>query len=225
MDETRVKALAAEVERLAAAALGAGPIDEAGCGGLLARVEERIARALAPEEIARPACGPGCSACCTVNVATLPLEGIAVAGYLRRALGPAEAARRGTALLAFHAQVRWCDDADRIRGRLTCPFLDRAGTCLVHPVRPLACREVSSLDAGACGQALRERAAEEGDGLVRMNLAQRALYGGAREALAAALAARGLDARVRDVSGMAGHFLADGGLVQAYAAGGKVPLS
>jgi Fe-S-cluster containining protein len=188
-------------------------------------VEERVARALAPEPLARPACGPGCSACCTVNVATLPLEGIAVAGFLRRALGPGEAARRGAALLAFHAQVRWCDDADRIRGRLTCPFLDGRGACSVHPVRPLACREVTSLDAGACGRALAERAAEEGDGLVSMNLAQRALYGGAREALAAALAARGLDARVRDVSGMAGLFLADAGLVRAYAAGERVPLS
>jgi len=120
--------------------------------------------------------------------------------------------------------VRWYDDADRIRARLACPFLDRRGECEVHPVRPLACREVSSLDAGECRRALAERAAEEGEGQVRMNLLQRALYAEAREALAATLAARGLDARLRDVSGMAGVFLADASLGEAYLSGGRVPL-
>jgi hypothetical protein len=57
-----------------------------------------------------------------------------------------------------------------------------------------------------------------------MDLLQRALYETALAALVEALAARGLDARRRDVSGMAGAFLADPGLAAAFAGGARVPL-
>lgn len=228
MDQARVGACAADVGRLAEGALEGARPDEGAFVALSLGMERRIALDLgSPGGPAgeRPACRRGCAACCTVNVATLPVEGIAVAALLRRRLGPVEAARRARALLAFHDQVRWCDDGDRIRGHLTCPFLDGQGACAVHPVRPLACREVTSLDARECRRALAERAGDEGEGLVRMNLLQRALYGEAREAVAGALARRGLDARSRDVSGMAGVFLADAALVEAYLAGAPVPLT
>jgi len=227
MDQARVEACSRDVGRLAAEALEGRRPDEGAFLALGAALEERIARELAAGPAraeSHPACAPGCAACCTVNVATLPSEGIAVAGWLRQRLGAEEAAGRARALLAFHQRVCWYDDADRIRARLACPFLDGRGACAVHPVRPLACREVTSLDAGECRRALAERATEEGEGLVRMDLLQRALYGEARQALAAALAARGLDARLRDVSGMAGVFLADPSLVAAYAAGQRLPL-
>ena len=56
------------------------------------------------------------------------------------------------------------------------------------------------------------------------NLLQKALYDEALRAVAAALSTRGLDARSRDVSGMAGVFLADASRAQAYVAGTRVPL-
>lgn len=227
MDETRVSDCARDAGRLAAAALALRPRDEAAFLAFSAALERRIARALGSDReraAAPPACGPGCAACCTVNVATLAPEGIAIAAFLRRRLSPAEIAARAEALLAFHERVRWCEDGERIRTGLACPLLDARGACLVHPVRPLACRAISSLDPGECRRALEERVSEEGDGAVRMNLLQKALYDRALEAVATALSARGLDARTRDVSGMAGVFLADAATVEGYLAGERVPL-
>jgi Fe-S-cluster containining protein len=193
---------------------------------LLQEIDARIASELRRREppVAPPACGPGCATCCTINVGTLALEGAAAAAFLRAELPPGEAERRAGALLEFHAQVRWLDDGERIRCSIACPFLDARRACSIHPVRPLACRAVSSLDAGDCRRALDERCDDEAGGLVTMDLLQRALYEVALDTLAGSLAARGLDARRRDVSGMAGAFLADPALAAAFAAGARVPL-
>lgn len=227
MDPARVTECGRDLGRMAAQALERGRRDEAAFVALSFALERRIAVELesSPDRVEpRPACGPGCAACCTVNVATLPVEGIAVAGFLRRRLAPDEVPRRAAALLAFHDEIRWCEDDERIRLGLACPFLDGRRACSIHPVRPLACRGVSSLDAEECRRALAERAEEEGPGAVRMNLLQKALYDEALQAVAAALSARGLDARTRDVSGMAGAFLGDVGRVDAYMRGTRVPL-
>ncbi len=80
------------------------------------------------------------------------------------------------------------------------------------------------MEADDCRRAT-EACGDDGDApVVRMDLLQRVLYGEAREALAAVLARRGLDARCRDVSGMVGAFLADPELAEAYLAGGRVPV-
>ncbi len=216
-----------DLARMADEALASGAPSEASFAALLAGVERRIALELGRRHppVAPPACGPGCAACCTINVGTLAVEGAAAAAFLRAALPPAEAARRAEALLAFHERVRWLEDEERIRARLSCPFLDARDSCAIHPVRPLACRSVSSLDAADCRRALAERCeGEDEGGVVAMDLLQRELYGDALATLAAALAARGLDARRRDVSGMAGAFLADPGLAAAFGAGARVPL-
>jgi Fe-S-cluster containining protein len=194
--------------------------------GLMSAIEGRIAvemMAARRDGQPQPVCAPGCATCCTVNVATLPIEGAAAAAFLRRRLPRGEVRPRASALLEFHERVRWNEDGDRIRGHLACPLLDERGRCSIHPVRPLACRGLSSLDAGDCRRALSERG-EDGPGLVRMNLLQKALYEEAIAALAAALRARGLDARCRDVSGMTGVFLADPARAGAYAAGERLPL-
>lgn len=192
---------------------------------LMALVERRIADTLSARVCARPACGPGCAACCTVNVGTLPVEGAAIAAFLRRGLGPDGARSEARRLLEFHDRVRWLEDGERIRARLACPFLDRAGSCTVHPVRPLACRSVSSLDAEDCRRAIAERGDDDGEGgAVQMDLLQRAVHDAARSAVARALVLRGLDGRLRDVSGMAGVFLADPRLAATYGEGAPVPL-
>jgi Fe-S-cluster containining protein len=225
MQLQRIEAVAHEVARLADEALERGARGEEAFAGLLASIEARVQAELsgAPPERA-PACARGCAACCTVNVGTLPIEGAAVAGWLRRRSSPAEASARATALLRFHSSARWQEDAERIRGRVTCPLLDEGGGCAIHPVRPLACRALTSLDAGECRAALVERGEEAGPGLVRQHLLQRALYEAALAALADVLARRGLDARRRDVSGMTGAFLADPGRAAAFAAGERVPI-
>ena len=217
---------AEQVSRLVDDLFGAILPSEESCAGQMVRVEGRIAKALQARAGPPPACGPGCAACCTVNVGTLAVEGAAVAAYLRRRLGPDGAPAAARSLLEFHERVRWLDDAERIRAGLTCPFLDEGRACTIHPVRPLACRSVSSLDAADCRRAIEERGDEDGEGggAVRMDLVQREVHEAALGALAHALAARGLDGRLRDVTGMAGVFLADPLLAQAYGGGAAVPL-
>lgn len=212
-----------EVERLARATLGAG----GALAGLLGGVQEVLERELRAGTSAGqppPACAAGCAACCTVNVATLAVEGAVAAAWLAERVPPGERAVRAAELLAFHDRVRWLEDEDRIATRETCPLLTADGRCAIHPVRPLSCRSLSSLDAGDCRRALREREERDGGGEVRMNLLQHALYTGAVAILQGALGAAGLDARCRDVSGMVGAFLADAGLVERFLAGERVPL-
>jgi len=214
-----------EVERLADEALSA-PAPGA-LGRLMTAIQAGIERELGVARSAdQPdsACGPGCAACCTVNVATLPIEGAVAAAWLAERLTPEEQGARAKALLTFHDRVRWSEDEDRIASRETCPLLERDGRCSIHPVRPLSCRSLSSLDAGDCRRALRERMERDGGGEVRMNVLQQVLYTEAVAVLQMALSRRGLDCRCRDVSGMIGIFLAEPGLARRFLAAERLPV-
>ncbi|HET8539943.1 MAG TPA: YkgJ family cysteine cluster protein [Anaeromyxobacter sp.] len=219
--------LRARVLGLASRALGSarGERDLAALlDAVWAAIEEERGRTPAPDR-PRPACRAGCASCCRVNVGTLAIEGAAVAARLRS--GADGARRRAAELLAFHDRVRWLEDRERAAEDLRCPFLDAEARCAIHPVRPLACRGLTSLDAADCARALSgETPDDDGEaGLVRMDLLQKALHDEARAALAEVLAARGLDARCRDVSGMTAAFLADPGLAAAFLSGARVPLT
>lgn len=215
-----------EVGLLADAAL-AGARGVADLAALLARVDGVVVRALLEGRVEGeppPACGPGCAACCTVNVATLGVEGAVAADHLRAVLGAARAAALGAELAAFHDRVRWIEDGERIALGARCPLLDAERRCTIHAVRPLACRSVSSLDAADCRRAMAADPDEEDGRVVRMHLLQRALYLEALAAAGEALARRGLDARRRDVTGMVGAFLVDPALAPAFLAGRRLPL-
>lgn len=213
-----------EVARLADAALAARG-GNAGLTRLMGSVQEAIERELGADgPVAAPACAAGCAACCTVNVATQAVEGLVAAAWLAARLdGPGRAAR-ARELLAFHDRVRWLEDEDRIAAHEACPLLTEDGRCSIHPVRPLSCRSLSSLDPADCHRALEERVARDGGGEVRMNVLQHALYTDAVAELQAAAARAGLDARCRDVSGMIGIFLADPARVERYLAGERLPI-
>jgi hypothetical protein len=215
-----------EVERLGAEALTASD-GAAALGRLMAAVQEAVETELRAERSGsqpEPACGPGCAACCTVNVATLPIEGAVAAAWLGDRLSQVDRLERAKSLLAFHDRARWLEDEDRIASRETCPLLGADGRCTIHPVRPLSCRSLSSLDAGDCRRALRERMERDGGGEIRMNLLQHALYTEAVAILQETLSRGGLDSRCRDVSGMTGIFLAEPGLAERYLAAERLPL-
>lgn len=186
-----------------------------------------VEQAFAPPGRPPPACKPGCAGCCRINVGTLAIEGAVVAAQLRSRRIDVEPAATAERLLAFHERVRWLEDRQRVAERLQCPFLDAGGRCTIHPVRPLACRSVSSLDPAECRRALSPDPDDDDEhpGMVRMDLLQKALHDEAFAALAEALAERGLDARCRDVSGMTAAFLADPGLTAAFLSGARVPLA
>lgn len=224
--DEHVASFGRELARSTEALLSAADGEEA-LAAVLEEVERRVAAELRAHRTAdtpAPACGPGCASCCTVNVATLAVEGAAAAAFLRRTRGAAGVKDHAAALLEFHDRIRWSDDGERIRRRLACPFLDARGACAIHPVRPLACRSLTSLDAAECVGALAARADDDAPGLVRADALQKALYDEAICALVDALRARGLDARCRDVSGMTAVFLADPGRARAFLAGAPLPL-
>ncbi len=221
LDEVAARC-AGEIAQLVHDLFGAILPSEDAFAVLMDLVERRIATALSARGGLPPACGPGCAACCTVNVGTLAVEGAAVAVHVRRTVDAAGAAAFAQQLLAAHDRVRWLEDRERIVARVACPLLDAGGRCSVHAARPLACRSVTSLDVGDCRRALDE--GDDAPPVVRMDLVQRVLYDEARAALGDALAGAGLDARARDVSGMAGAFLADPDLGARWLAGGRVPL-
>jgi hypothetical protein len=213
------------LERLCAESLATGSGEEALVSlmdGVIAAIDRELGERQSGQP--EPACGPGCAACCTVNVATLPIEGAVAAAWLAARLPAAEREARARALLAFHDHVRWFEDEDRISWRETCPLLAGDGRCTIHPVRPLSCRSLTSLDADDCRRALRERMERDGGGEVRMNVLQHALCTDAVAGLQAALARSGRDPRCRDVSGMVGAFLAEPDLARRWLAGERLPL-
>ncbi len=99
-------------------------------------------------------CCKGCSACCTLRVTASAPEVFAVAAFIR---GTAPVlARHGIDLAArvreADAHTRDLDELARVQLRRRCAFLED-GVCLIHRVRPLACRGHASHDRRACADA------------------------------------------------------------------------
>jgi len=100
------------------------------------------------------ACRKGCPSCCTLRVTATAPEVFLLAAYLR-ATAPA-LQRHGMdisgRLHEADAATRGLDEAQRVALRQRCAFIVQ-GVCLVHRVRPLACRGHASHDRHACAQA------------------------------------------------------------------------
>lgn len=140
------------------------------------------------------ACSSGCPHCCVLNVAILQPEGLVIADWLRERLMPEEFEELRTRLAVHSNWGRWMDDEERIARQAVCPFLDEAGSCSIHPVRPLACRGIASLDRDCCAAAF-DPIINEHDRTVPADLLRRAAYDAAFTALALALRQQGYDDR------------------------------
>jgi len=134
------------------------------------------------------ACERGCPSCCVLRVTATAPEIILLADYVNRI----EAMPQGAAIglkrrieLADRA-ARGLGEAERMALRKPCPFIVR-GVCVIHPVRPLACRGHASFDRKACAQAAAGRDVE-----VPLSEPHRALRGAVQAALQSALRAAGL---------------------------------
>lgn len=147
------------------------------------------------------ACGPGCSFCCVVNVSVLVPEAVAIARYLRTL--PDDFLNSLYERIRRQAEkVRWVDDQERPRLRLPCAFLDERGWCLIHPVRPLLCRSVSSDDSEAC-----KAISNSGEAEVVMNLPQKIVYSLLFTGLAGLLQQYGMDCRSLELNRMVHNLL------------------
>lgn len=105
------------------------------------------------------ACHKGCPSCCTLRVTATAPEVFLLAAYL---CATASALRgHGIDLLGrlreLDAATRGLDEAQRVTLRRRCAFIVQ-GVCLVHRVRPLACRGHASHDQRACVEAAAGRA-------------------------------------------------------------------
>lgn len=173
----------------------------AAVAGMMHGVWDAVDAALHETDLPAVACGPGCRHCCRVNVSVLAPEAIAIAAYLAET--PEELPVVAAALTYFAERVRWLDHQERLRKELYCPFLDAAGSCTVHPVRPLMCRSVTSTDPEACMRSL-DAAAWDEEEPVQMDLYRKFAAEEAYRALAAVLEAEDYDARpVELVQGVA----------------------
>lgn len=134
------------------------------------------------------ACEKGCPSCCTLRVLATAPEIFLLAEYVQRI----DATRSG-ATIALRRRIALADrvtrglgETERMALRKPCPFLVR-GVCIVHPVRPLACRGHASFDRQACVRVAAGRDAE-----VPLSEPHRALRGLVQTALQSALRTAGL---------------------------------
>ena len=185
------------------------------------RAEEVLAARLTAHERALMACGPGCAACCTVNVTVLLPEAIAIAAYLEEVLGSAELELVTIRTAEAASRVRWMDDDERIRAAVPCPFLDRRGWCAIHPVRPLTCRALSSTDPEQCRRALASHGSDEEETIV-VNIFQKFLMEETFRALSAAMERAGLDVTGRELSRSVTRCLQDPRLADDLLAGKRI---
>jgi Fe-S-cluster containining protein len=171
--------------------------------------ESELARQLTPESLEQIACKAGCASCCVINVSTLLPEGIAIATYIRNKFAPAEIISFRQRLKDFTDRIAWVEDEERIRHDIRCIFLDASDACIIHPVRPLLCRGITSTDPLACRRALDSLAEEdEAEGVI-MNLVQKFLMESVFKELAQALEKAGLDARPHELGACVLKALAD----------------
>lgn len=100
------------------------------------------------------ACHKGCPACCCLRVTATAPEVFLLADYIRRIdATPAGAQLELPArIAAADAVARDLDQDERMAAKCFCPLIVR-DSCLIHPVRPLACRGHAAFDKQACTDA------------------------------------------------------------------------
>ena len=97
--------------------------------------------------------------------------------------------------------VRWMDDEERQRNGIPCPFLAGDQSCGIYPVRPLACRGITSMDPEACAAAMAASSACDDLQVIVQNITQLLLMQGAYVGYARGLTECGLDSRGFELSG------------------------
>jgi len=194
---------------------------EAGLAQALRRCAAEAEAVCAGREMA---CRSRCPHCCVLNVSVLLPEAMLIAETLVSHLPAAEwGVLRGR--LAHHCSwVRWMDDEERIMRQAACPLLDSAGNCSIHPLRPLACRGVASLDGDACRSAF-DPIIDDRERSVPADLLRRKAYDHAFMALARALAHHGLDDRSIELGTGILAFAVTPGLTTLFTSGGRLPCA
>lgn len=169
------------------------------------------------------ACRAGCPHCCMLNVSILLPEGMIIAEWLRERLQPTALGALVGRLAAHCRRVRWMEDEERITKQVVCPLLDAEGNCTVHPVRPLVCRAVASLDRADCREAFNPAITDD-ERLVSVDLLRQKLFDEAFMALGRAVRHHGLDDRSIEMGSGVLAFLEHPELKERLFSGARLPV-
>ena len=168
------------------------------------------------------ACTRGCPHCCVLNVSVLLPEAMRIAETIRTEW-PETAWSVLQKRLERHCNwERWMDDEERVMRGASCPLLDTNGNCSIHPVRPLVCRGVASLDSNCCRSAF-DPIIDGRDRSVPADLQRQAVYDQAFMALVRALANHGLDDRSIELGVGILAFAQNPEFKALYISGGRLP--
>jgi len=117
--------------------------------------------AIQTAELPELACRKGCPSCCTLRVTATAPEIFLLARYVRLIdASPSGAAINLPKRIAeADAATGGHGEQERLAMRRPCPMIVK-GVCIVHPVRPLACRGLASFDRRACAEAAAGRNVE-----------------------------------------------------------------
>ena len=199
------------------------PIDVAGSMHLLTvAVERDLQRFGTASELEKVACFAGCNSCCILNVAVLFPEAIAINRYLWHKLDYDQLVLLHDRLEELHIRTRWMTDEERIFLREPCAFLTEEGTCLIHCVRPLICRSITSLNPAVCKNVL-DMAPFSEQQTVPMNLFQKNLMDAAFTGFGEALQQLSLDASTWRLTAAVFRVMSMPGAVDDFLVGKKIP--
>lgn len=189
----------------------------------LARAVSECAAAVDAVTCKRPiACTAGCPHCCVLNVAILLPEAMVIADWLLARLAPSELNAVCERISEHCRRVCWVDDDERITKQIACPLLDADGNCSIHPVRPLVCRAVASLDRASCLEAFDPIVTDE-ERVVSADLLRQTVYDEAFMALARVVCHSGFDDRSIELGKGVLAFLEHAGLRERLLSGERLP--
>ena len=108
------------------------------------------------ESYPKIACGKGCATCCTLRVTATAPEVLLIERFLRWSEFPDRKLNLQKRLQKANQVTCGLDEEQRVKLRRRCPFIEQ-GSCMIYPVRPLACRGHACYDRQACVDAARGR--------------------------------------------------------------------
>jgi Fe-S-cluster containining protein len=203
---------------------GGNAVELSGTVHLLTTAAERdLARFGSSSEASHVACGPGCGACCVLNVSVLFPEAVAITRFLQRRCSTEEMDALRIKLQELHRKICWLDDEERLFLREPCAFLDNFGCCTIHAVRPLLCRSITSTDPHACQEAI-AMVALQGAPSVEMDLFHKALFDTVYSEFGWVLECLGFDHRPMRLSSIVLKLLDQPEMVALFVSGEKVPI-